>query len=295
MPDAPPRPAAPPEWSEGASAGRQPISATEADPASRHHWDGEADAYQAEHGAFLGGPEGGFVWGPEGLEESDAGILGPITELAGRVVVEVGCGAAQCSRWLAARGVRAVGVDISLAQLRHARTGRAPVPVVAATATSLPLPDGCADAAFSAYGAPQFVADLPALLAEVARVLRPGGRWAFSVSHPVRWAFPDDPGRQGLTATGSYFDRTPYVERDAGGRAVYAEFHRTVGDYVRAVRAAGFVVADLVEPEWPEASTTTWGGWSPLRGRVLPGTLILSCRAPGGPASWTPTTRRRTR
>ena len=142
-----------------------------------------------------------------------------------------------------------------------------------------PSGDATFDAAFAAYGAIQFVADLPRLLAEVRRVLRPGGRWVFSVTHPIRWAFPDDPGPAGLAVSGSYFDRTPYVERDGSGTAVYAEFHRTVGDYVSAVVAAGFAIETMVEPEWPDWNESTWGGWSPLRGTHLPGTLIIGCRA----------------
>ena len=134
---------------------------------------------------------------------------------------------------------------------------------------------------FSACGAVQFVADLPRLLDEIRRVLRPGGFWVFSVSHPVRWAFPDDPGPAGLTATGSYFNRTPYVERDATGAATYAEFHRTIGDYVSALVAAGFRIERMVEPEWPDWNDSTWGGWSSLRGTHLPGTLVIGCRADG--------------
>ena len=123
------------------------------------------------------------------------------------------------------------------------------------------------------------MADLDTLLREVRRVLRAGGRWVLSVTHPVRWAFPDDPGATGLTATGSYFDRRPYVERDATGAAVYAEFHRTLGDYVASLTRAGFTIEGMVEPEWPDWNTRTWGGWSPLRGAHLPGSLIIGCRA----------------
>ena len=112
-------------------------------------------------------------------------------------------------------------------------------------------------------------------------MLRPGGRWVFSVTHPIRWAFPDDPGPAGLSASGSYFDRTPYVERDGSGTAVYAEFHRTIGDYVVALVGAGFTVESIVEPEWPDWNDATWGGWSPQRGTHLPGTLIIGCRADG--------------
>jgi SAM-dependent methyltransferase len=348
-----------PGWAVGGSAGREAIGADEVDRASRTYWEAEADAYQAEHGAFLAGAAGSgvdsdapidriahqgtaFVWGPEGLTEAEAGLLGPVDDLVGRRVLEVGCGAAQCSRWLAEQGVRAVGIDIALAQLRHALPPEPPAPptdpapttgprrvsgdhvrssptgsgsgpskpdatftgpsggvvpafgragvalplgwvdVLVATATALPFGDATFDAAFASYGAIQFVGDLPRLLAEVHRVLRPGGRWVFSVTHPIRWAFPDDPGAAGLAASGSYFDRTPYVERDGSGAAVYAEFHRTIGDYVRALVGAGFAIETIVEPEWPDWNDSTWGGWSPLRGTHLPGTLIIGCRADGG-------------
>ncbi|MGB7817741.1 MAG: SAM-dependent methyltransferase, partial [Ornithinibacter sp.] len=61
----------------------------------------------------------------------------------------------------------------------------------------------------------------------------------------------------------------------------YAEHHRTLGDLVRQVVAAGLVLTDLVEPEWPPRNTATWGGWSPLRGALLPGTAIVVARKPG--------------
>jgi hypothetical protein len=112
-------------------------------------------------------------------------------------------------------------------------------------------------------------------MAEVARVLRPGGRWVFSVTHPMRWCFPDDPGPGGLTVTTSYFDRRPYVEVDASGTPTYVEHHRTLGDRVRDLVAAGFVVRDVVEPEWPPDHDRPWGQWSPLRGRLFPGTAIF--------------------
>ena len=101
-------------------------------------------------------------------------------------------------------------------------------------------------------------------------MLRPGGRFVFSTTHPLRWAFPDDPGPGGLTATQSYFDRTPYVEQDADGAATYVEHHRTLGDRVRELAAAGLVLVDLVEPEWPERNDEPWGGWSPAARSALP-------------------------
>jgi hypothetical protein len=113
---------------------------------------------------------------------------------------------------------------------------------------------------------------------EVARVLRPGGSWVFAVTHPMRWIFPDDPGPNGLRVTGSYFDRTPYVEVDADGRATYVEHHRTLGDFIRALTGAGLTLFDLVEPTWPDGHADEWGQWSPLRGALFPGTAIFRCR-----------------
>lgn len=254
---------------------RREADVTESVRASRLWWDRNADEYQEEHGAFLGDDR--FVWGPEGLDEAEAGLLGPAEGLRDRDVLEIGAGAAQCSRWLAARGARPVALDISERQLRHAERLGGAFPLVCADAGALPFADGSFDLACSAYGALPFVADPRLVLREVRRVLRPGGRFVFSVTHPVRWAFPDEPGPEGLTVSASYFDRTPYVEQDAEGRAVYVEHHRTLGDRVRDVVASGFRLMDLVEPEWPSWNTAEWGGWSPLRGHLIPGTAIFVC------------------
>lgn len=255
---------------------KRAVAAAESRAASRLWWDTDADDYQAEHGGYLGLSD--FVWCPEHVLEADAALLG---DVRGKRVLEVGCGAAACSRWLADRGARVVGLDISAGMLRHAVDGAERsgihVPLVQGSADGLPLADGTFDLACSAFGAIAFVTDSGAVMREVARVLRPGGRWVFAVTHPMRWIFADDPGPAGLTAVHSYFDRTPYLEVDSTGRATYVEHHRTLGDYVRQITAAGFRLVDLLEPEWPEGHTLVWGQWSPLRGRFFPGTAIFCC------------------
>lgn len=253
---------------------RRPVDEAGSLRANRADWDSYADEYQATHGIFLG--DDGFLWGPEGVREDDLHALGAVT---GRDVLEMGCGAAQCSRWVLRHGGRPVGLDVSMRQLQHSlriddELGTV-VPLVCAGAADLPFHDGSFDIAFSAFGALQFIADADALVLGIARVLRPGGRFVFSVTHPTRWMFPDDPGEEGLVAGQSYWDRTPYVEvDDETGETRYVEHHRTIGDWVRALAAAGFVLRDIVEPEWPPDHDRTWGGWSRTRGLLTPGTAI---------------------
>ena len=262
------------------STARRGADLVETARANRAWWDVEADDYYAQHGAFLGDDD--FVWGPEGLREADAGLLGVI---GGRQLLEIGAGAAQCSRYAAGLGARVVATDISGGMLRHGldlnlrfthATGLN-VPLVQCDAASLPFGDGSFDTVFTSYGAVPFVAHSAAVMAEAARVLRPGGRFVFSTTHPIRWALPDDPGYPGLTVSSSYFDRTPYVEQKSGV-TTYAEHHRTLGDRVRELTAAGLRLVDLVEPEWPDENLQVWGGWSPLRGALIPGTAIFVCQ-----------------
>jgi len=258
---------------------RRAVTDAESRVASRRWWDSDADDYQDEHGAFLGDVD--FVWCPEGLREADAKLLG---DVRGRRVLEVGCGAAAGARWLAGQGADVVALDLSAGMLRHAREAAdrsgVRVPLVQADALALPFPDAAFDVACTAFGAIPFVADSGAVMREVARVLRPGGRWVFSITHPMRWIFLDEPGQEGLLAVNSYFDRRPYVEQDGAGVPGYVEQHRTLGDRIRELVDAGFVLRDLVEPEWPAGHEGVWGQWSPLRGRLFPGTAIFVAERP---------------
>ena len=278
-PRPPPRPALPLGSDGYPAAGgvaRRPAGDAESVRANRRWWDAAAPAYLAEHGADLGDVD--FLWCPEGLREADAHLLG---EVGGRRVLEIGCGSAPCARWLRTAGADVVALDLSAGMLARAaelnRSTGLSVPLIQAEASGLPLADGCMDLACSAFGGLPFVADVGAVFAEVARVLRPGGRFVASVNHPVRWPFPDSPDPEDLRVVSSYFDRTPYVETDDDGRTVYVEHHRTVGDWVRAVVGAGLVLTNLLEPEWTPGRTQDWGQWSPARGALVPGTLVLVC------------------
>ncbi|MEO8107435.1 MAG: class I SAM-dependent methyltransferase [Actinomycetes bacterium] len=247
--------------------------------AARSWWDAEADAYQGEHQEQLGQAQ--WLWGPEGWTDDDLDLLGVE---AGDRLLELGCGAGAGARGLIRRGVAAVGLDLSHRMLQHSRrideVERISVPVVEATAEVLPFRSGVFSVVASSYGALPFVAGVDQVFAEIHRVLAPGGRAVIAVTHPMRWAFLDDPSAGGLTAVRPYFDRTPYAEVDDEGTVVYVEHHRTVGDWVTAVVGAGFVIDQLVEPPWNPDNPRIWGGWSPLRGSLIPGTLILAAHKP---------------
>lgn len=261
------------------SAGYGPASAQQSRRASRTWWDDQAYEYYREHVDLLGDAD--LVWGPEGWSEADLAILGPV---AGLDVLEFGAGAGQGARWCAHQGACALATDLSGAMLRMGASldgppqqGTAPA-YVQCDVTDLPLATASIDIAFSAYGALPFLANPAAAMSELARVLRPGGRLAFSVTHPLRWATPDVPGEGGLQITRSYFDRDPYRELDADGEPTYVEHHRTLGDRIRDLRTAGFLLDDLIEPEWPAGADHVWGGWSRLRGELFPGTAIFVAR-----------------
>ncbi|MDR7329233.1 class I SAM-dependent DNA methyltransferase [Corynebacterium guangdongense] len=233
--------------------------------AQRQWWDSDAERYHAEHGPYLSS----FYWSPEMIHEADARLLGDVSD---KSVLELGCGSAPCSSWLAAgRAGFVTGFDISAEMLARAEGA---LHLVQADVQALPYRDGAFDVVFSAFGGLPFVPDAEAVFRDVARVLADAGRLVFSVNHPMRWIFPDDPGAAGLGAAIPYFENH-YAEYDEDGTLTYIEYHRTVGDWIRALVGAGFRVLDVIEPEWPAELTEPWGQWSPLRGRIFPGTAIF--------------------
>ncbi|MGA9344444.1 MAG: class I SAM-dependent methyltransferase [Nocardioidaceae bacterium] len=263
----------------GSGSAYREVGDAEAEAANRADWDAEADDYQREHGAFLGDTR--FVWCPEGLDEATAHLLG---DVSGRRALDLGCGAAQCARWLRLNGATAIGLDLSFRQLQHSHRIDADtdvaLPVVCGSVSRLPFADGSFDVVASAFGALPFVVDIVRAVTEVTRVLSPGGLFAFSVVHPVRRMFPDDPSHNGLTIIRSYFDRSSYVEVGPDGAPSYVEPHHTMGDWVGAIEASGLRLQRLVEPTWPAGHDRVWGGWGPVRGSLLPGTAIFLTRKP---------------
>src|SRR5918999_1704678 len=140
-------------------------------------WDAGAPGYVEPARQAWAPPE--ISWGIWDVPEAEVGALPPV---AGLEVIELGCGTAYVSAWLARRGARPTGVDVSANQLATARALQAEhglkFPLIHASAEAVPLPDASFDLAVSEYGACLWC-EPDAWLAEAARLLRPGGRLVF--------------------------------------------------------------------------------------------------------------------
>jgi SAM-dependent methyltransferase len=190
--------------------------------------------------------QGEISWGIWGVPEGDLGVLGDVDGLD---VVELGCGTAYFSAWLARRGARPVGVDPTPAQLESARAMQhefgLDFPLYQAPAEDVPLPDASFDLALSEYGA-SIWADPDRWVAEAARLLRPGGRLIFLRSSTlVILCAPDEgPAEERLLRPQFGMRRFDWPE---GG----VEYHLPHGDWIRLLRANGFEVLALVELQAP--------------------------------------------
>ena len=241
--------------------------------ANRDNWNATSKEYQAAHHAEL---EDDVLWGPSMPSERELKILGDSVD--GRDVLEVACGGGQSAVHLANSGARVTAIDFSSVQLEHARafaqSKKANIRFLEANAQDLSmLDDGSFDIAFSAY-ALGFVEDIRSAFREIGRVLRPGGLFAFSWMSPF-YAITEE---RGLVVKRSYFDRTPIVFKDTNGTEV--DFHRTYGDWHRALTDAGFVVTNIVEPE-PLPRESTYSDVFPLsKIQIIPGTTIWRARRP---------------
>jgi SAM-dependent methyltransferase len=184
-----------------------------------------------------------FTWGMFGAPEAQLGVLG---DVRGLDVVELGCGTAYFSAWLARQGARPVGVDLTPAQLDTARqmqqeTGLAFL-LIEANAEDVPLPDAAFDLAVSEYGA-SIWCDPEKWIPEAYRLLRPGGRLVFMCEHPLvlLCALDDE------EATSTALQRPQRGMRRFDWPDGEVGFHLGHGDMFRVLRDSGFEVENLIE------------------------------------------------
>jgi SAM-dependent methyltransferase len=193
-----------------------------------------------------------ITWGIFAIPDSELGVLG---DVAGLDVVELGCGTAYFSAWLAKRGARPVGVDPTPAQLDTAREMQEEFglefPLVEAAAENVPRPDASFDLALSEYGA-SIWADPYRWIPEAARLLRPGGRLVFLCNSTlvVLCQPPEPPASERLVLPQRGLGRIEW--EDTGG----IEFHLGHGDWIDLLRANGFEVERLLELFAPDDAET---------------------------------------
>lgn len=196
-------------------------------------------------------PRDELTWGVFGVPETSIGTLG---EVDGLDVVELGCGTAYVSAWLARHGARPVGVDPTPAQLETARRMQdlfdLHFPLVEAGAEAVPLPDGSFDLAVSEYGA-SIWCDPHRWLPEAHRLLRPGGRLWFLRNSTISILCAPDEGPPG--------DTLLRPQRGLGRLEwpgeIGVEWQLPHGDLFRLLRHTGFDVLDLVELYAPDTAT----------------------------------------
>jgi SAM-dependent methyltransferase len=226
----------------------EPVAPSDHERRNRASWNADSDRYQGHNGPLLAA-SGGMAWGVWQIPESELRILG---DVAGKDILEFGCGAAQWSIKLAMVGARPVGLDLSERQLEHARRLMAEAgvdfPLLHASAEAVPLPDASFDIVFCDHGAMTF-ADPYRTVPEAARLLRPGGLFAFSHGSAILdICWPLDSKKAGERLVLDYFGMHALDDGDT------ITFQLPYGEWIRLFRSNGFEVEDLVEPQ-PAAGT----------------------------------------
>ena len=223
---------------------------------NREFWDKYSDEYQARHAAQLNPFEPG--WGVWQILERELNVLG---EVEGKDILELGCGAAQWSIALARRGARIVALDNSERQLENARRLRGDLefPLVHASAEEVPLASASFDVVFCDHGAMSF-ADPHRTVPEAARLLRPGGLLAFSMSSPLLHVCLNKTTDQiDESLHQAYFGLHRFDNPDGS-----VDFQLSYGDWVRLFVSNGFIIEDLIELRPGPDATTTYEGYVPF-------------------------------
>ena len=222
---------------------------------TRAYWD--AMAHEWVDGGRRNWAQPEPTWGIWNIAESEVGLLPQ--DVDGLDVIELGCGTAYVSSWLARRGARPVGIDNSPAQLATARELQLEFgiefPLILGNAEGVHLPDASFDLAISEYGAAIW-ADPYRWIPEAARLLRPGGRLVFmGNSNLIMLCVPETEVEGAATAElrRPLFGMHRFDWPDSDG----VEFHISHGDWIRLLVRSGFDVEDLIELRpGPDATTT---------------------------------------
>ena len=233
------------------------------------HWDENADVWTELVRA-------GYDHYRDGL--NTPAFLAMLPEVDGLAGLDVGCGEGHNTRLLAGCGARMTGVDISANFVRHARKAEREHPLdiryEVASAVTLPF-DGASFDFVTAFMSLMDIPETQRVLAEVFRVLRPGGFLQFSIEHPCfttphRKTLRDGTGRAYAREVGEYFRRldgqvdewifssTPPDVRSSRSHFRVPRFTRPLSEWLNLLLDAGFVLERFEEPRPSDEAVREW-------------------------------------
>jgi SAM-dependent methyltransferase len=199
-------------------------------------------------------------WGTWHVPEAEVPMLAGLEP--GHRAIELGCGTGYVSAWMARRGARVTGIDMSIEQLTSARRFASEhaldIDFVHGNAERTPFEDASFDFAISEYGAAIWC-DPYVWIPEAHRLLRPGGRLVFLGNHPLAMICTASSGDEpvGLRLERDYFGlgRLDWTEaaEDPGG----IEFNMEISSWMRLFRDVGFEVEAFHEIQAPASAEGT--------------------------------------
>lgn len=240
---------------------------------AKRWWEANGRAYQDECRIPVD-----VQYGSGSPNEKDLGLIGSV---AGKRVLEIGCGGAQCSIAFAKQGAIVTAVDFAASELEYARElaarNNVSIKFYQLNIENLsPIADESQDIVFSACALP-YVDDLLSCFREVRRVLQEEGLFVFSQGHPVF----DLANPETLVLEKSYFE-TGKIILGEDSDVPFANNHRTVSDIFNLLIDAGFIVERIIEPDSRKKypSDAWYGKWNntPELLQKLPATIIFKSR-----------------
>ncbi len=219
---------------------------------NRASWDADAENWVAAGRERWA--DARIRWGTWDVPEDELHLL---PDVDGLDVVELGCGTAYLSSWLARRGARPVGLDNSSRQLENAKMFQGefgvPFPLVHGDAERAPFRDASFDLAVSEYGAIIWC-DPYHWVPEAARILRPGGHLVcLGNSYLLMLSFAEGGDKATESLQRSHFGMHTFV--DTNNVSASVEFHIPHGEMIRLLRRSGFEIENLVEIGAPSTAS----------------------------------------
>lgn len=200
-----------------------------------------------------------------------------IVPAPGELTIDLGCGEGRLTRHLRSLGHTMIGIDASSSLVAAARASDPSISILQADAAALPLANECADLAVAFMSLHDMDA-MPEAIGEIARIIKPDGRFCAAIVHPINSAgkfegnAPDAP----FIIKGDYLKSFAYADEvERNGRSMtFHSRHRSLESYFSPLEESGFVVEALREPDIPDHALVSEGS---LRWQRIP--LFLHWRA----------------